>query len=194
MRRLALPLILGLALSLSACTTSRIAEVPRVPPAPSPSKSAPAPSISNPTPTPVTVSCGQLLDSKTVADFKARKYVLVDDEQYRQNVAADENSTMGQFVRNEGLACIWGPPNSEAVVMYGYSAITQADSEGKQQQLRKRDDFTESSVDGPSKSHTRYTNATTGETYAFGSGYWAYALDHLDASVMKQLIEKAPAF
>ncbi|MDM4763758.1 hypothetical protein QT381_12140 [Galbitalea sp. SE-J8] len=134
------------------------------------------------------VICSALLDEATVQKLRDAKEVEGGAE-YQKKVAAEQGSFLGEFVNTGGVACAWGD-GYEAGLLYGYGPITAEAAAAKQTELVRL-----GSVVVEGSNYVRYTHPDGYPGgYAFGNGYWAYALDNGFGDVLDQIVSNAPRF
>jgi hypothetical protein len=110
---------------------------------------------------------------------------------------AEDGGVLAKFIDYGGVACWFGPKQSDSPVLYGYGPITDAQAKKQMAHLDKLDTPTGTNENGG----TYYGNAGDTEIYVFSpKGYWAYQYNNgfgtqLDnGDTIEEVVANAPAF
>jgi hypothetical protein len=174
-RRLFLaPVAIALVTALLAGCTSTGTPETGASPAPTPTTAPTSTPVTTP-PADVPVTCEDLVDDATLADYAAGGYTLDADFEQR---AADEGWPIHAFVTYGGLLCQWGYPASDASDAYGYGPITAEQAEEQREGL-VAEGFTASDALGGTVLQLASEYVT--EYYLFVDDSWYYSTRGMDA-------------
>ncbi|MCU1556522.1 MAG: hypothetical protein JWN09_517 [Microbacteriaceae bacterium] len=157
------------AIGMSGCVTP-----PTV--GPSPSVSASPSSAPSESPTPVALSCENIVTPAAYTDLTTGENEFSYDFETRMR---EENNDLVRFLDYGGVACQWGHPNSDTVVVLAYSPITEEQAVAERQYLTDKGWKQSKQADGSDTWATPDLESYLGNqpTYVFRPGNWRYALD-----------------
>ena len=129
-----------------------------------------------------------LVDASTVAAYGSNGYGLTPPADFATKMH-DEGNPIAAFADYGGIICQWGIPNSDAVDMYAYSAITDGNAASQKSALLGEGASASTHADGqlfhlnPDSEDEAY--------YLFGPGYWIWS--YKDAAMIDEILGHLPA-
>lgn len=138
------------------------------------------------------VTCESLLEQATVKKGTAAGGVISEFTAQQ----ASNGGTLAKFIEYGGIACDFGPKQSDSPVLYGYGPISEAKAENEMAHLANLGLPTGTNEHGG----TFFGRAGDQEIFVFSpKGYWAYQYNNgfgtqLGIDAIEEVVANAPTF
>jgi hypothetical protein len=171
-------ILVAITIGLAGCAPATDTPPPTTKPTPTSSSSASPTSTASATPSrsavPKVLSCENILTPHALAELTTAPWTYIEDFPDRMR-----GNDLEAFVDYGGVLCMWGPPNSDMVVVLAYSPITEM--QAAQQRKRLGDTGWESKVQADGSELWTQNHHSTDDVgvnaYVFRPGNWRFAYD-----------------